>query len=112
MPTTGEMIANLRQVLVTQHQEAMAELQTAMAELQQLQAELPMRVHNAAASLNAPLHFPACANVAPLTKLQLLRLNAADSQALAEALGLPAAGATVVECHQQIMNFLGCGINI
>jgi len=80
------------------------------------QQRLPMLLHNAITSNDAPLAYPPGVGDAglPVTKDALLTLTVADCIALAEALGLPALPAfpapTVIIRRQQILDFLGCAI--
>ncbi|KAF8340783.1 hypothetical protein F5887DRAFT_1226713 [Amanita rubescens] len=80
------------------------------------QQRLPILLHNATASHDAPLAYPPGVGDAglPVTKDALLTLTVADCIALAEVLGLPALPAfpapTVIIRRQQILDFLGCAI--
>jgi hypothetical protein len=94
---------------------------------------LPMRFQNAAASLDAPLHYPPNVPIpaqAPQTKHELMSLTGvsilldilnlqsqlcspdANCQIVAQALNLPALpnNASVAQRRQQVMDYLGCDI--
>jgi len=90
-------------------------IQLQLNNIQAGQDLLPMRLRNAAASLDAPLHYPANVPIpaqAPQTKQELMFLTGPNYQLVAQALNLPVLpnNATIAQRRQQVMDYLGCGI--
>jgi len=103
------------QVQLNQILQQLGGIQLQLNNIQAGQDLLPLRLRNAAGSLDAPLYYPANVAIpaqAPQTKQELMFLTGVHCQILAQALNLPALpnNATIAQRRQQVMDYLGCGI--